>query len=86
MKEIATGTMLMYKVMQNKGEFVLTIKAEGGTINEWTLGMDEGIAKGKVKTILDTYANGMEFLQEEVRKVFAKVESAEEEVEQYLPN
>jgi hypothetical protein len=75
--------MLDYKVTNNKdGEFEMAVKvlrfsedADGnlypsGTVNTWNLGFNEEIAKTKVKTIVDTYLKGLEFIQSEVRKVF----------------
>jgi len=77
-KEVAIGTLFMYKVMETREGYVLTVKAEGGTVNEWNLGMDEALAKGKVSTIISTYQKGLEYLQEQVRTVFeAKAEQGE---------
>ena len=48
----------------------IPVIVSGGTINEWTLGHDETIAKGKVSTIISTYIDGLEFVQNQVRTVF----------------
>ena len=56
------------------GEYILKVTVPQMSINEWTLGKDEAIAKGKASSILSSYTNGLEFVQGEVRKVFAEKE------------
>jgi hypothetical protein len=63
--------MMEAKVEVVDGEYILTIRVPNKSTNEWNLGLDEQIAKGKVVTVLDTYANGLEYVQEKVRGVFA---------------
>ena len=79
MKTVAEGTLFMYKVQQTREGYLLTVKGEGGTVNEWNLGMDEAVAKGKVATLIKTYQDGLEYLQEQVRTAFEVKESAEQE-------
>lgn len=68
-------TLMGVKVfVKPSGEYVVMITVNGGTTNEWSLGFDEAIAKGKVVTILGSYTNGLNFVQEEVRKVFSEEE------------
>ena len=69
-KTVAEGTLFMYKVRDTREGFVLQVKGEGGTVNEWNLGMDETLAKGKVANLIDTYRKGLEYLQEQVRTAF----------------
>jgi len=86
-EEIAKDPLMSFKIVKTEeGEFVMAVKvhkfsvdAEGntyadGTVNEWTLGLNEEIAQAKTKTIIDTYLKGLEFVQSEVRKVFANEE------------
>ena len=73
-------SLLKTEVIRNTdGEYVIKVIVSGGSINEWSLGHDEAIAKGKVSTILGSYMNGLEFVQEEVRKVFAQEEDKAKE-------
>ena len=79
--------LMSYKVTKSKlGIFEVAVKvvkfsadAEGeiypdGTVNTWSLGLNEEIAKSKVKTIIDSYLKGLEFVQSEVRRVFVEEE------------
>ena len=76
--EMEDNLMSVKVVVKEDGEYAIRVKVDGGSINEWSLGMDETIAKGKVQTILNSYVQGLEFVQEEVRKVFAEQEDAKE--------
>ncbi len=61
------------------GEYVLKVRVPTRSINEWTLGKDEAIAKGKASNILSSYTNGLEFVQEQVRNVFSEEEERAKE-------
>ena len=74
--EMEDTLMSVKVVVKEDGEYAIRVKVDGGSINEWSLGMDEAVAKGKVQTILNSYVQGLEFVQEEVRKVFAEEEEA----------
>ncbi len=63
--------LMVAKVVKSKlGIYSLRVKAYNGSTNEWSFGMDEQIAKGRTATVLDAYAKGMEFIQEQVRTAF----------------
>ncbi len=80
--------LMSYKVELDKDtkEYSVSVKvhqwgedADGnlypnGTVNTWNLGLNEEIAKSKVKTIVDTYLKGLEFVQSEVRRVFEEAD------------
>jgi hypothetical protein len=79
--------LMSYEVKTNeKGEFEVSIRVHrfaedidgnlypDGTVNTWNLGLNEEIAKSKVKTVIDTYLQGLEFVQGEVRRVFEEAE------------
>ena len=74
--EMEDTLMSVKVVVKPSGEYAIMVTASGGTINEWSLGHDEAIAKGKVSTILSSYMKGLEFIQEQVRTVFAEQEEA----------
>ncbi len=61
--------------LDETGEYTVSVKAHGSTINTWSLGFDEAVAKGKVATILDSYVRGLEFIQEQVRSIFTEEET-----------
>jgi len=78
--ELEDTLMGVQVVCKASGEYAIRITVNnGGSTNEWSLGFDEAIAKGKVGTILDSYIKGLEFVQEEVRKVFAEEEDSSKE-------
>jgi len=58
------------------GDYILMVSVQDKSTNEWNLGSDEVIAKGKVQTVLNSYADGLEYVQEQVRAVFAQQEEA----------
>jgi len=74
MKLIVKDEPLMsYSVSHSKKDgYSIAVKAHGKTINAWNLGMNEEIAQSKTLTILDSYSRGLEFVQNQVREVFAK--------------
>ena len=76
--EMEDNLMTVKVVRGTAGEYEISIGVSGGTINTWSLGHDEAVAKGKVSTILDSYMKGLEFVQGEVRKVFAEEEDKAE--------
>ena len=78
-KEIVAETALMsYKVEQVEEEYIIKVTVHGKSVNEWTLGTNEEIAQSKAKTLVDTYMNGLEYVQEQVRNVFAEQENSTE--------
>jgi len=58
-----------------KGEYILKVTVPNRSVNEWTLGKDEGVAKARASKILTSYTNGLEFVQEQVREVFSEEEA-----------
>ena len=62
-----------------ESEYVLQIKVPDKSVNEWTLGLNEEIAKSKVSTIINSYSQGLEYVQEQVRTAFAEQEEAVKE-------
>jgi len=58
------------------GDYILKVGVQDKSTNEWNLGSDEQIAKGKVQTVLNSYADGLEYVQEQVRAVFAEQSDA----------
>ena len=58
------------------GDYILKVGVQDKSTNEWNLGSDEAIAKGKVQTVLNSYAEGLEYVQEQVRAVFAQQEES----------
>ncbi len=77
--EMEDNLLKVKVVIKEDGEYAIQVIVDNGTINEWSLGHDEVVAKGKVQTILNSYMQGLEFLQEEVRKVFAQEEDKSRE-------
>ena len=67
-------TMMEATVELIDGDYILKVGVQDKSTNEWNLGKDEGIAKGKVQTVLTAYADGLEYVQEQVRAVFASRE------------
>ena len=74
MKYIVKDEPLMsYSVSYSKKDgYSIAVKAHGKTVNVWNLGHNEEIAQSKTSTIVDTYLKGLEFVQENVRGVFAE--------------
>ena len=74
---------MSYSIAHSKKDgYKVSVKAHGKSVNTWSLGHDEAVAKGRVGSILDAYANGLEFTQEQVREIFAKEEDDVIEVEE----
>lgn len=70
---IEEEVLMSYSVNKNeKGVYVLTVKAHGNSVNEWDLGTNEEIAQSKTTTIVSSYTKGMEFVQSQVRDIFEK--------------
>jgi len=63
--------MMMAEVESVDGDYILKVGVQDKSTNEWNLGSDEGIASGRVKTVLMAYADGLEYVQEQVRTAFA---------------
>ena len=59
-------------IVNSAGVYVTKITVEGHSVNEWELGIDEVSAKSRVSTILSSYTKGLEFVQEEVRRLFSE--------------
>ena len=77
--------LMIAKVFRNSedGEYILQVRVPDKSINEWTLGLNEEIAKSKVSTILNAYTQGLEYVQEQVRTAFAvEADSKEQGVDQ----
>jgi len=70
MKELEV-VMMEATVEKTDEGYILKIRVPDKSVNEWNLGLEEDVAKGKVATVLDTYAQGLEYVQEQVRGVFA---------------
>ncbi len=69
--------MVSYSVSYSKKDgYNLAVKVHGKTVNAWNLGMNEEIAQSKTTTILNSYMNGLEYVQDQVRAVFAEQEDA----------
>ena len=75
--------MMGYKVVNRNGDYVLEVKVPFNSVNEWNLGKNEEIAKSKVSTILTSYSQGLEYVQEQVRAVFAAEEQKVKESDQH---
>ena len=75
MKELE-HIMMIAEVELVDGDYILKVGVQDKSTNEWNLGKDEGIAKGKVQTVLSAYAEGLEYVQEQVRTAFANQEEA----------
>ncbi len=71
-------TLMSMKVECIDGDYTVSVKAEQGSTNSWSLGKDEAIAKGRVSTIMNSYLQGLEFIQEQVREAFAEAEDTTE--------
>lgn len=70
---VAEGAMMGYKVVHSVKEgYTLKVVVPERTVNMWNLGHDEKEAKAKVVTILASYKDGLEYVQDQVRNVFAK--------------
>ncbi len=59
------------------GEYEVKVTSVGGIANSWGLGLDEGIAKGKVQTIHDAYADALDHLQTKVVEAFGVAKDQE---------
>lgn len=69
-----------YTVIHTKAEgFELQVKVHGKSVNSWNFGFNEEIAQSKTATVIDAYARGLEFVQEQVRHTFAEEEEATKE-------
>lgn len=75
MKIVNEEPLMSYTVEQTTEGYIILVKAHGRTINEWNLGLDEDTARSKVATIVETYLNGLEFIQDQVRDVFSGAEN-----------
>lgn len=73
-KIIENEPLMSYSVNQTEDGYIITVKAHGRTVNEWNLGFNEEVAQSKTATIVETYLNGLEFVQNQVRDVFAQAE------------
>lgn len=81
MKSIVTDEPLMsYSVSFSKKDgYKVAVKAHGKTVNSWDLGHNEEIAQSRVKHLVDTYLQGLEFVQDQVRTIFADAEEKAKE-------
>ena len=79
MKTIVKDEPLMsYSVSHSKKDgYNIAVKVHGKTVNVWNLGDNEEIAQSKTATILDSYSKGLEYVQEQVRAVFASHQPSE---------
>ena len=63
--------LMEYTVIHTKAEgFELQVKVHGQSVNSWNFGFNEEIAQSKTATVIDAYARGLEFVQEQVRNTF----------------
>lgn len=75
--------MMSYTVVFKNEKYELQIRVlkmyenqSDPTVNVWDLGENEEIAQSRATTILESYAKGLEHVQEQVRSVFAEQEDA----------
>ena len=59
------------------GEYEVKVTSVGGIANSWNLGLDEGVAKGKVQTLHNTYAEALDHLQTKVVEAFGVAKEQE---------
>ncbi len=64
---------MSYSVSNSKKDgYKVSVKVHGRTVNTWSLGHNEEIAQSKTTTIVETYLNGLEFVQDNVRDIFTE--------------
>jgi hypothetical protein len=66
--------LMSYKVIETEEGFICSVRAHGKSVNEWNLGKNEEIAQAKTATIIDSYEKGLEYVQSQVRTIFAEEE------------
>jgi len=72
MNVIKDEPLMSYSVEKTEEGYITSVKVHGKSVNSWNLGLNEEVAQSKTSTIIETYTNGLEFVQENVRNVFAK--------------
>ncbi len=70
-KVIDSQPLMDYSVVQTSEGYILKVKVLERTVNEWNLGLNEEVAQAKASTLVETYRNGLEFLQNQVREIYS---------------
>lgn len=76
-KIVDNQPLLDFSVTQTEKGYILKVKAYQRTVNEWNLGLNEEVAQSKASTLVEAYRNGLEFLQGQIRDIYAEKEDEE---------
>lgn len=78
-KLVEEALMSVVVVKDNEAGNYLTrfiVHSEGGTVNEFTFGMDEDEAKSKTAHLVQNILLGLEYIQGQVRETYADAEDS----------
>jgi len=74
-KVIIDEALMSVKVECNEeGVYSTKFIVSGGTVNEFTFGLDEEEAKAKTAMLTDGIIQGLEFVQNQVREQYSRAE------------
>lgn len=79
MKTIVEEALLSIKIEVNPaGIYSTKFIVHGGTVNEFTFGLDEDEAKSKTSVLTDGMIQGLEFVQQTVRDNYEQAEDEQD--------